>query len=298
MTGGNGFLGQVLCRELLQTCELAVLDKTSSQNQPQGVHQLSCDISDTTDTAASDFVLAYKPETIVHLAAITGVKKCEQDPRKAISVNVSGAVNIADLASRVGSLLIFASSREVYGETTGQSTKESDPLNPNNLYGLTKLMGEQALQWFNRLRDLRSTILRFTNLYGPGGDQYATDVIMKRAMANRDITIYGGTQMLNLIHAQDVARAIALTLNGNFVGETFNIGSKDSITVEELVRKILTITNSRSRILHAEMRTNETQKFIPSLAKASTALGFSARIHLEEGLSDLMKYYSSPTNKI
>ena len=294
MTGGNGFLGKVLCRELLETCELAVLDEILSQSQPQGVYQLSCDISDAT---ASDFILAYRPEAIVHLAAITGVKKCEEDPRKAISVNVSGTVNIADLASRAGSLLIFASSREVYGETTGQSTKESDPLNPNNLYGLTKLMGEQALPWFYRLRRLRYTILRFTNLYGPGGDQYATNVIMKRALSNQDITVYGGTQMVNLVHAQDVARAIALTLNGNFVGETFNIGAKDSITVEELVRKILIVTNSRSRILRAEMRTNETQRFIPSLAKASTVLGFSARIHLEEGLFGLMKYYRSPTNK-
>jgi len=294
VTGGNGFLGKVLCRELLETCELAVLDEILSQSQPQGVYQLSCDISDAT---ASDFILAYRPEAIVHLAAITGVKKCEEDPRKAISVNVSGTVNIADLASRAGSLLIFASSREVYGETTGQSTKESDPLNPNNLYGLTKLMGEQALPWFYRLRRLRYTILRFTNLYGPGGDQYATNVIMKRALSNQDITVYGGTQMVNLVHAQDVARAIALTLNGNFVGETFNIGAKDSITVEELVRKILIVTNSRSRILRAEMRTNETQRFIPSLAKASTVLGFSARIHLEEGLFGLMKYYRSPTNK-
>lgn len=297
MTGGNGFLGKVLCRELLETCELAVLDKILSQSQPQGVYQLSCDISDISDTTASDFILAYRPEAIVHLAAITGVKKCEEDPRKAISVNANGTVNIADLASRAGALLVFASSREVYGETTGQSTKESDPLNPNNLYGLTKLMGEQVLRWFNRLRGLRSTILRFTNLYGPSGDQYATNVIMKRALSNQDITVYGGTQTLNLVHTQDVARAIALTLNGNFVGETFNIGAKDSTTVEELVRKILIVTNSRSRILHAEMRTNETQRFIPSLAKASTVLGFSARIHLEEGLSGLMKYYGSPTDK-
>jgi len=297
VTGGNGFLGKVLCRELLETCELAVLDKILSQSQPQGVYQLSCDISDISDTTASDFILAYRPEAIVHLAAITGVKKCEEDPRKAISVNANGTVNIADLASRAGALLVFASSREVYGETTGQSTKESDPLNPNNLYGLTKLMGEQVLRWFNRLRGLRSTILRFTNLYGPSGDQYATNVIMKRALSNQDITVYGGTQTLNLVHTQDVARAIALTLNGNFVGETFNIGAKDSTTVEELVRKILIVTNSRSRILHAEMRTNETQRFIPSLAKASTVLGFSARIHLEEGLSGLMKYYGSPTDK-
>ncbi len=297
MTGGNGFLGKVLCRELLETCELAVLDKNLSQSQPQGVHQLPCDISDISDTTASHFILAFRPEAIVHLAAITGVKKCEEDPRMAISVNVSGTVNIADLASRAGSRLIFASSREVYGETTGQSTKESDPLNPNNLYGLTKLMGEQILHWFNRVRGLRSTILRFTNLYGLGGDQYATSVIMKRALLNQDITVYGGTQILNLVHAQDVARAIALTLNGNFVGKTFNIGAKDSITVEELVRKILTVTKSRSRILHAEMRRNETQRFVPSLAKASTVLGFSAKIHLEEGLSGLMKSYGAPENK-
>lgn len=61
-------------------------------------------------------------------------------------------------------------------------------------------------------------------------------------MSNQDIAVYGGKQMLNLVHAQDVARTIALTLNGGFVGETFNVGAKHSITVEELVRKILIIT--------------------------------------------------------
>jgi UDP-glucose 4-epimerase len=296
VTGGNGFLGRVLCKELLDNCELAILDKVLSQDQLPGVHQVSCDIADISDTSASDFILGYRPDAIVHLAAVTGIKKCEEDPRKAILVNVGGTVNIAALASRVGSLLIFASSREVYGETMGEATQESDPLNPNNLYGLTKLMGEQILYWFNRLRRLRSTILRFTNLYGPGGDQYVTSVIMKRALSNQDITIYSGTQMLNLVHVQDVARAVALALNGNVVGKTFNIGSKDTLTIEELVRKIYIITNSHSRIVHAEMRTNDTRKFIPNLTNASTVLSFSAKIHLEEGLSGLMKYHEPHAN--
>jgi len=166
------------------------------------------------------------------------------------------------------------------GETLGHATKENDQLNPNNLHGLTKLMGEQILWWFNHLRSLRFAILRFTNLYGPGGDQYVTNAIMKRALSNQDITIYGGSQMLNLIHVEDVARAIKLTLSKNLVRDTFNVGSKDSVTVEDLVQKIIRITESSSRVLRAEMRSNETQKFIPDLTKSSEVLGFSTEIPL------------------
>lgn len=286
MTGGNGFLGRVLC-SMLDRCQLAVIDAYPSRGQAAEVQQLICDITDP--NRISEFIINYKPEAIVHLAAITGVKRCEENLREAFAVNVGGTVNVADAASRSGSLLVFASSREVYGETIGQATTEDAPLNPKNLYGLTKMMGEQVLWWFNRLKSLRFGILRFTNLYGLGGDQYASNVIMKRALSNEDITIYGGLQTLNLIHVQDAARAITLALKREFSSDAFNVGSADSVTVEELVGKIIKITKSHSRVLRADMRLNETGRFVPDLTKASRKLGFSSEISLEEGLLRLAK---------
>jgi UDP-glucose 4-epimerase len=286
VTGGNGFLGRVLCSNL-KHCELAVIDAYSSQDQTAKVQQFICDITDP--NRISEFIHNYKPEAIVHLAAITGVKKCEENPREAFAVNVGGTANVADAAARSGSFLIFASSREVYGETVGQATAENDSLNPKNLYGVTKVMGEQVLWWFNRLKSLRFSILRFTNLYGPGGDQYVSNVIMKRALSNEDITIYGGSQTLNLIHVQDAARAITLALEKEVFSDAFNVGSADSVTLEELVGKIIKITNSHSRVLRADMRPNETGRFVPDLTKASRKLGFSSEISLEEGLLRLAK---------
>jgi UDP-glucose 4-epimerase len=293
VTGGNGFFGHVLCRKLMDVYDVAVLDRFIDQRQPQRISQVCCDITD--EDRVEDFLLEYRPQFIVHLAAVTGVRRCEEQPRETLLVNVLGTHVVADLASKIGCFLVFASSREVYGETMCCITREEDQTNPKNLYGLTKLAGEQILRYLNRRRGLRFAILRFTSLYGPGGDQYATSIIVKRALSGQEILILGGSQILNLIHVRDAARAIELVLRQPTATSctTLNIGSNESLTVEELVRRILQITGSHSPVCRAEMRSGDIVHFVPELIMSSRLLGFSAEIPLEEGLQELARLYQT-----
>lgn len=233
-----------------------------------------------------------KPEAIVHLAAITGVRKCQEKPFESFITNVVGTFNIAMLCSTYNTRLIFASSREVYGETIGDETAEEAELHPNNLYGLTKLLGESMIAWLGTSAGLRYTVLRFTNLYGSGGDQYAVAALIKRALEGEEIQILGGTQVLNLIHVEDAARAIETCLKRPELPNTvFNIGSKDTIRVDDLIKRIISLTNSRSGTRGAPMRTGDTIFFRPNLDKAHQELGFTAKIDFQRGLRECITHY-------
>jgi nucleoside-diphosphate-sugar epimerase len=167
-------------------------------------------------------------------------------------------------------------------------------MRPNNLYGLTKMLGESIIKWLHLSMGLRYVVLRLTNLYGPGGDQYAVSAITKRAIEGTDIHVFGGTQVLNLIHVQDAARAIEICLNkSDEENGTYNIGSNDTIKVSELINRIVSLCNSKSKIVQSPMRAGDTNFFHPDLSRARSKLGFEPKIILEQGLVDCIEYYRS-----
>ena len=142
VTGGHGFLGEALVQEIPHHHKFVVLDK-AARNENASL-MISCDVaSQTSVRRAFDRI---KPDIVVHLAALTGVERCNTDPLVSFETNVTGTFNVALSSADHEAHLIFASSREVYGETIGEKSSEADPCHPNNFYGTTKLIGEQLIQ--------------------------------------------------------------------------------------------------------------------------------------------------------
>jgi nucleoside-diphosphate-sugar epimerase len=302
LIGGFGFTGVHLINKIEGRCEKIVVYSTHNNDRyriiknPTNIIYEQGDVSDPSHL--DNVIQNYKPEVIVHLAALTGIKKCQDNPQRSFLVNVYGTYNVVMSAVKSKSRLIFLSSREVYGETSNSTTLEDDPKIPNNVYGLTKLTAENFILWAHKRHGLPYTIVRPTNLYGPSGDEYGAQVIIKKFLNNEKIPILGGNQRMNFIHVEDVASAIQeIIFNERSLLEAFNVGSSYDLTVNEFVGLLTKITGKNPPLEYLPMREAETLNFRVSSDKIKKILGWSPKIDIEEGLSDTINWYKDQIKK-
>jgi len=239
----------------------------------------------------TEVISKHKPDVVLHLSALTGLTKCNNDPKKAFSINVNGTFNVIQGCLENNSRLIFISSREVYGETLSGKIKETVPVKPNNVYGITKLIGEEMIKMVQKKQNLSYTILRLTNVYGPEGDGYGAQIIIKNALKG-SIDILGGTQRLNYVYVDDVVDLISKIIDSPIsVNETFNVGSNDTLTINEFVNKV-SVNFDNVKINYKPMRQNETMNFVPDLDKIQNKLGFMPKTDIDTGIRKTIEWYS------
>jgi nucleoside-diphosphate-sugar epimerase len=236
-----------------------------------------------------------KPDVVYHLAAVTGVATSYEQEELCLKTNVLGTYNVVEAAVKSGaSRIIFASSREVYGETRGRSTREDAETRPNNLYGLTKLMGEQVLKWRCQIGGCRYVIFRITNVYGPGGEKYGIHKILNRIAAGEAVTVMGGKQLMNFIYISDLISALSKVLrNHKADNQVFNIAGPDTMTIEEAIAKICTITGKTVQMNKAPMRPTETLRFNPSISKVRRTLGWYPKVNFTQGIQQILSSTNS-----
>ena len=296
LVGGFGFIGRHLVRNLGESHSVVVfsdqegVQKAAEFQAKQAVITEIGDIRD--ETIVREVMLRRRPESVVHLAALTGIKRCNENPALAFSVNVLGTYNVIMGCVACGSKLVFVSSREVYGETRSDRSREDDPPAPNNVYGVTKMLAEGLVTWAASMYDLDYTVLRLTNVYGPGGDQYNVQAMITKALSDAKIEISGGTQVMNLVYVEDVAEAVRVCLTDpRSSKQTFNVGSDDTMTVDEIVSSTATCLGTPIEVSRVPMRSGETLAFRPDLGKLSTTLGCRCPTTFAVGLQKTVKWY-------
>ena len=296
LVGGFGFIGKHLIKYLNDVNDLIVLDEKSEKQDAarfQWPKYPIVEIGNVTDgSRVKEVVLKYRPEVVIHLAALTGIKRCNDDPSLAFLVNVTGTLNVVTSCIECGCKLVFVSSREVYGDTTSDSTREDDPLVPNNIYGVTKMLAEKLVTWAGTRYNLDFTILRLTNVYGPGGDQYNVQAIVRKALTEGRIEILGGKQTMDLVYVKDVAEVVRRCLVDQRASrQIFNVGSASSMSVEEIVREIVSCLGVPVKLDRRPMRMGETLSFRPSLKKLETTLGYRPSTTFRMGLQKTIEWY-------
>jgi nucleoside-diphosphate-sugar epimerase len=260
LVGGLGFLGKHIIRRLVGSGNsLTIISDAECAQQNQAFirrHGLHVEIADIQDAnMLKEIVEREKPDAVVHLAALTGLVKCSENASLAFSVNVFGTYNVIMACVASKSRLIFMSSREVYGETTSVTSREDDPLIPNNIYGLTKLLGERILMWAASRYGLDYVVLRLTNLYGPEGEQYNIQAIIRKALTDGRVRLLGGSQVMNLIYVEDAAEAtLRCLMNPQVSREVLNVGSRENFTVEDVVTRVVSMLDSSIIIDREPMR--------------------------------------------
>lgn len=297
LTGGFGFTGSHLINQLQKMNFQIIVFSNKNIVNPIILDKFniifeSGDIRDS--NRFQEVMKKYKPSYVIHLAALTGITKCQNDPLTAFLINVHGTYNVMKGCIETNSHLIFISSREVYGETKNTESSEDDIKIPNNIYGITKLEAENLILWANKKFSLNYTILRPTNLYGYGGDTYGAQILIKKILEEKDVEILGGEQRMNFIFVGDVIDSIIKVIhNDQSKNEIFNVGSNDTLSILEFIELISKLTNKKPVLKFLPMRNGETQNFHVSIAKIQKKLNWKPSTQIKDGLLNTINWYKN-----
>ena len=248
VTGGSGNLGRILIPKLVSG-GFDCISISRKSDRIGSVNNIKCDI--TNFQKVNSVINKFKPNIIIHLAGLTGNLECESNPKLAFSSNVSGTLNILQASIKLKPKIIFSSTREVYG-CTKIAACENDPLKPININGMTKTISENLIRNFHSIHNTSYTILRFPNCYSENYAKRGFSSLLKKAIRGEEIKIFGGNQILDLLHFNDAADAILKSIYYD-KAEIFNIGTGKS-------QKLVSIINKLERVLGKDIDCD----FLPS----------------------------------
>lgn len=282
VTGSGGLIGSSLCNVL-----------RNNGYQVKGFDLLSpgTEYGDVRDLQAVEKAVE-GCSGVVHLAAVSRVIYGEQFPELCRDVNIGGLQNLLTAIGKQqeSPWLIFASSREVYGNAEPLPVKESWPLQPINTYGETKQISEEMIRNQSETEGLRAIILRFSNVFG-GINDYEDRVIpafVSAALNNKPLRVDGEASTFDFTFLEDVldgiVRCCSLLESGKSLTGPVHLVSGTPTTLGELARTILEITGSSSGIDITPSRNYDVGKFFGDPAEACKALGWKHHTSLETGL--------------
>jgi nucleoside-diphosphate-sugar epimerase len=234
-------------------------------------------------------------EGVIHLAAVSRVIWGEREPGLCWSTNIGGLTNVLELAaaSPRRPWVVFASSREVYGQCDRLPATEDCPVRPVNVYGRSKVEGEQLVIAAQR-DGVRACTIRLSNVFGSTAD-HADRVVpafARAAVFGHELRVEGADQTFDFTHIDDVTRGIVtlteLLAGSDVVPPPIHFVSGTPTTLGELAAAAIRIAGSGSSIRLAPPRDFDVARFFGSPARAAALLGWSPRIGLEEGLTRLI----------
>jgi nucleoside-diphosphate-sugar epimerase len=276
VTGGAGFIGRYLVNRLVSETRdsVTILDDCSrpglsaAPDLPDSAIFLRGDILDGELLSRAMEAV----EVVYHLAAVSSVGAAQANIPRAYQVNIHGVEAVLRAARAAGvRRVIFASSREVYGEPAEVPVPESAAFAPTSVYGLTKAAGESCCRL---AEDLEIAILRLANVYGPGDHGRVIPIFVEAALLSKPIDLFGGDQILDFVWIEHVVDAfIAASTSDALPGRPMNIGSGIGTPILELARAILDLTGSSSPVRCLPAIPFEVRRFVADPGLAREALG-------------------------
>jgi UDP-glucose 4-epimerase len=301
VTGGAGYIGSVVTEELVREGhDVLVYDNLSAGHRDAVVDRAAFVRGDLADAALLRATFeTHRTEAVVHMAANALVGESMADPLKYYRANLLAGLSLlgAMRDSGVGRI-VFSSTAAVYGQPARQPIEESDPVDPVNPYGETKLAFERALKWLGVAHGLRYAVLRYFNAAGASernGERHDPEthliplVLQAAAGARPDVTVFGsdyptpdGTCVRDYIHILDLARAHVLALQALDRGEhcrgTFNLGcGGDGYSVRQVIDCAREVTGRPIRVVAGARRPGDPPVLVASSARAMSDLGWSPR---------------------
>ncbi len=305
ITGGGGMIGLALADTLLRRghavrCFDLYEQFLRRRDEVQRLSKLGeADIVSGTIMDRWAITLAAKDcDTVVHLAAMLGVRRTEENRLLCIDVNVNGTDNVLNACAQNGvKRVALASSSEVYGEPTSNPVREDNETKGKTVYAVTKLAAEELVKGYHQISpSLDYSIVRFFNTYGEGQvAQFVLSRFVKRVVEGRNPVVYGdGLQKRSFCHVTDAVEGVALALESERArNRVYNIGNSQEVyTLREVAQKVID-TLAPDKGLSVEVvgfekadRTADREivtRFCDT-TRASEELGFAPGITLEEGI--------------
>ena len=313
ITGGAGFIGSHLAEKLLaRGDEVTVLDNlsTGSANNLSGIKgKFVFEQGSILDKAVIDRLVA-DSDYVVHLAAALGVFNIVNKPLESLKTNLQGTEIILEVADKHKKPVLIASTSEVYGKNDKVPLNEEDdriighPLKSRWSYSEAKAVDESLAYFYYLENKLPIRIVRFFNTVGPrqvGNYGMVVPRFVSAALKNQPLQVYGnGDQIRCFCHVVDAVRALLLVMDSDkAVGNVFNIGNNQQISILELAKKVIEIIGSKSEIVkvpYAEAYPEgfeDMQRRVPDISKINDARGWTPQIGLDQIIEDIAAFHTN-----
>ncbi len=301
ITGGAGFLGSHLAEKLLHSGnEVLVVDNFFTGNKQNLTHLLS---NSNLEVMRHDvtFPLYVEVNQIYNLACPASPVHYQYDPVQTTKTSVHGAINMLGLAKRTRARILQASTSEVYGDPEVHPQPESywgkvNPIGIRSCYDEGKRCAETLFFDYHRQHQTDIKVVRIFNTYGPRmhpNDGRVVSNFIVQALKGKDITIYGdGQQTRSFCYVDDLIDAMIKMMNSEkgFTGPV-NIGNPGEFTMLQLAEMVLTLSNSKSKIIYQPLPSDDPKQRQPNIDLAKDKLGWQPKVELKDGLKETIAYF-------
>ena len=303
ITGGAGFVCSHLADKLYQKGhDLILLDNLLTGNKNNISHLLSNkNVSFVEHDVQNHIQIEDEIDFIFHFASAASPIAYQENPVNTLKAGSIGTINTLGLAKVKKADYLLASTSEVYGdpEISPQNEDYWGNVNPNgerSMYDEAKRFAEAATATYSRTYNLNTKIVRIFNTYGPrmqlNDGRVVTNFIVQ-ALKGEDITVYGdGSQTRSFSFVDDTVNGIIALMESSH-NDVFNIGNPNEITINELARKIIELTNSNSKLINKLLPQDDPKQRQPDITKAKSLLNWQPEVDLEVGLSKTIEWVSS-----
>src|SRR5438067_4517864 len=301
VTGGAGFIGSHIVDQCIAAGhQVAVVDNLweegggKNTNLNPQARFFRVDITD--EDSLNKIFDSVQPEVVCHQAAQHSVAVSTKNPKLDAQVNVLGLLNVLTNCTRIGTRkIIFASSGATYGTPARLPIDEEVPQRPESPYGITKLVAEHYLRYWQEANGLSYTAFRYGNVYGPrqdpNGEAGVIAIFAKRFLKHEPVRIdWDGEQKKDYVFVEDVARANLIALEHG-ENDIFCLGTGKGASVNELYNTLATIIGYKTEIVRAPKRPGDIYLAYFNCAKAERVLGWKPQVTLEEGIEKTVEYF-------
>ena len=312
ITGGAGFIGSHLADRLLgRGDEVVALDDLST-GAARNVEHLAEDPrfrlirGSILDADAVDGLVA-QADVVVHLAAAVGVKLIVEKPLESLITNIRGTEIVLEAVARSGSKVLVTSTSEIYGKNAKGPLHEEDdrilgsPFKARWSYSTSKAVDEIFARAYWRDRGVPTIVVRLFNCVGPrqtGEFGMVVPTFVRQALAGQDLTVFGdGEQQRCFCHVLDTVGAlVALLDHPDAVGDVFNVGAPQELSMNELARVVIETVGAASRVMHVpydeayEEGFEDMERRVPDVSKILELTGWEPKLGLDRILADVIAF--------
>jgi UDP-glucose 4-epimerase len=313
LTGGAGFIGSHLTEKLLQSKNDVVILDDLSTGRDSNLVNVKDKIKFVNDNVLNKEViskLVSESDYVIHLAAALGVMNIVNKPLESMKTNLQGTELILEAADKHNKPILITSTSEIYGKNEKVPLNEEDdrvighPLKSRWSYSEAKAVDESLAYFYYLENKLPVRIVRLFNTVGPrqvGNYGMVVPRFVSAALKNEPLQVFGsGDQIRCFCHVDDTVRALLKVMSSEkAVGQVFNIGNNQQISIMGLASKIVEITNSKSQIIKVPYEEaysegfEDMQRRVPDISKIRNLLGWSPEIGLDQIIKDIAAFHAN-----